>query len=157
LCTRGLQAVGLGCGRGRRHDLIEQHVDLAAEQIVRRLGQPAIGHVGDIGAGQMIEQKQRQMRDRPDPGAAHRRLAFVCLGAGDGLVEIMDRQGFSGDEHHRRARHQDYRLEIGSRVVGEFLVYAEARRMSAKIAHHHCGAVRVRARPAWHRWCRRLP
>jgi hypothetical protein len=70
-----------------------------------------------VGAGEVIEQKQRQMRDRADPGTAHGGLALVCFGIGDGLIEAMQGKRFAGHQHHGRAGDQNDRLKIGPRIV----------------------------------------
>jgi hypothetical protein len=59
----------------------------ARKQVVCRFRKATVGDVRDVGACEVIEEQQRQMRNRSDASAAHRQRGFVGFGMGNELAE----------------------------------------------------------------------
>jgi hypothetical protein len=120
-------------------DLVEQGIDLAAEQVVVGLREAAVRHVLDVGVGHARKQEEREVGDRADAGAAHAQPALSS--ERDEVLQRRDGKVFPGQKHHGRGGDQHDRLEVGARIVGQILVEPHARGMGAEVAHHHGVAV----------------
>ena len=125
-------------------DRLAQEVDAAGHQILHRGSGSTIGHVGDIGAHEGIDDDAAEMGGGAGARRAKLHLRVVRLGVGDELLEIRRRQVLAHDQDQRHVRQQTDRREISRRVVERLLVHGLALGMGADSANHEGVAVRRR-------------
>src|SRR5207249_980844 len=85
-------------------DLIKGEIDLAGEEIVRNLRQPAIGHVLDLGLGEMGVEQIGEVRDRAGAGAAEGQLVRTGYGVSGEVLERVGRECARARRSARRRR-----------------------------------------------------
>ena len=79
--------------------IVEQHIDLAGQQIGIDAGRAAIGHMHDVELGHELEQLARHVHRGAVAGRREGELAGIGLGVGDELGNGLHRQ--------RRRHHHD--------------------------------------------------
>ncbi len=125
--------------RGHRRQV---HVDLPADQVVRRLRGPFVRNVGELDAGRVLQLHGRQVGHGPVARACEVKRARLCLGGSDHVLERLERRGGRHDDHQRRVRNQANGGKVFFRVVGQLGVQRRVDRQVAGLAQHQGVAVR---------------
>ena len=130
--------------RHRGGERVEEHIDVAGEDIGQRLLRAAIGHRQHLDSSQRLKQRRRQMRGRLRALRRERELARIGLAVRDQLLERVRGQaganrkhvgdlGQHGDRHpvertvgqvlrqqmgerDRRGRRHEQRIAVGRRA-----------------------------------------
>ena len=100
-------------------DVREDHLDLAAEQVVHRRPDAAIGHMQHVeAAGLLLEQLRRDVGDGADAAGAVAELAGVGLQVGDQLLHRLHRQRRIDRDRGRGGGEDRDRRDLLERVIG---------------------------------------
>ena len=110
--------------RERRLDTDETQIRLAADRCDQRRTTAFIGHVQDLGLGQVLEQLGGDMQISADTGRGIIELARLLLRQRDELGHRFRRHRGMHHQHKRRRRQQGNRCEILDRVERHFFIKA---------------------------------
>ena len=109
--------------RQRRGQVVEEHLHLAGERVVERRAGAAIGHMGHVDLGGVLERFADQVPEAADAGRAEVELPRVLSCVGDELGQGARRhRGMHRDDvgHGGNLAHE---AEIGERVVAQIAVH----------------------------------
>ena len=113
----------------------------AGDQVRSVLRDVAIGHVGELGAGDLLEIHPAQMLRAADADRAVIELVGPLLGIGDQFVQRLHRQFRAGHDDDGKDRDERDRLEVLLGFVAEILVERLVDRGRARAGRHQGVAV----------------
>ena len=108
--------------RQRRGQVIEEHLHLAGERVVERWAGAAIGHMGHVHLGGVLERFADQVAEAADAGRAEVELARVLSCVGDELGQGARRHGGMHRDDVGHGGDLAHEAEIGERVVAQVAV-----------------------------------
>ena len=130
--------------RHRGGERIEEHVDIAGDQVGQRRLRAAIGHRQHLDPGHHLELRRRQMRGRGRALGREGELARVGLAVGDQLLERVDAKCVADRQHVGDFRQHRDRHPV-ERIVGDALAEQMRQRDRRRRRDEQRIAVRRRA------------
>ena len=101
----------------------------AGHQVLQRRCGAAIRHMGQLDAGNALEQFTCEMRAGAIAGRGERDLAWVRFGVSNEILDRMRRRGVRHNENGGILHHEGDRNEVGDRIIGEFWIQIEVGRL----------------------------
>jgi hypothetical protein len=104
-----------------RHE-VEEHLDVAGDEIVHRRSRAAIGHVHDVDVGHALEQFAGEVIGRTVAGRGEIELARRFLRQRDQLLHAVRRHLGVNDQHNGCRRKQRDWSEVLGRIEGKLAI-----------------------------------